>query len=179
MDNFPPVRSPKKKYSAAIIAVIICAALVVGAVSVAILNPEGGFDILPPFLGESRQHTHFSEIKYSRPDTEAIINDLDTLIGMINSGSSFTEQRSLYNKINIDYNDFMTMLNLVYVYFSADTSDEFYKEELSLLESASITVQNKVNLLLDTIAASSFKTNYERSFYGVGYFTDWEAQKTC
>ena len=53
MDNFVPERPPKKKYSAAIIAVIICAAIVAGAVAIAILNPEGGFDILPPFAGES------------------------------------------------------------------------------------------------------------------------------
>ena len=174
MDNFSPVKSPKKKYSSAIIAVIVCAAIVAGAVAIAILNPEGGFDILPSLTGDSRQKTHFTDMKYTRPDTESLINNLDELIGMINSGKSFTEQRSLYNKININYSGFLTMLNLAYVNYSADTSNEFYSEELSLLEKASVTVSNKLNLLHDTIASSSFKTNYERSYYGVGYFTDWK-----
>ena len=174
MDNYSSERSPKKKYSSAIVAVIICAAIVAGAVSVAILNPEGGFDLLPSLTGSSHPNAHFSEMEYVRPDTEALIKSLDTLVEMINNGDSFTDQRSLYNKINIDYTNFLTMLNMAYIGYSADTSDEFYSEELSLLEKASVTVGNKLNLLHDTIAASSFKTNYERSYYGVGYFTDWE-----
>ena len=174
MDNFSPTKSPKRKYSSAIIAVIVCAAIVAGAVAIAILNPEGGFDLLPSLTGDTRQKTHFTDIKYEHPDTEALIKDFDTLIDMIKNGKSFTEQRSLYNKINIDYTNFMTMLNLAYIGFSTDTSDEFYSGELSDLEKASVTVRNKLNLLHDTIAASNFKTNYERSYYGVGYFTDWE-----
>lgn len=174
MDNYTPPKTKKKKYSAAIIAVIVCAAIVTAAVSIAILNPEGGFDLLQSFVGDQRSKIHLSEIKYVRPDTEGLINNFDTLIGMIQNGTSFTEQRSLYNKINTEYSNFSTMLNLAYLNYSADTSDEFYSEELAFLEKTSVTVENKLNLLLDTIAASNFKTNYERSYYGVGYFTDWK-----
>lgn len=172
MDNIPPVQAPKKKYSSAMIAVIICAALVAGAVAIAIISPEGGFDILPS-LTDTRSKVHYSDMEYTRPDADALIASFDDLIAMIKRGDSFTAQRSVYNRINTDYTDFMTMLTLANLHYSRNTSDEYYKTEYFDLEKASITIGNKLNELMDTIAASEFKVNYERSYYGVGYFTDW------
>lgn len=174
MDNFTPTKSPKRKYTAAIITVIICAAIVGGAVSFAILFPDSEIEIIPPFIKDTHQRIHFSEIKYVRPDTDGIIADINTLISMINDGKSFTEQSTLFNKISDEIKNFNTMYNIAYINYSADISVKENFDEYFLLKEKNVELDSKKASLTDTIAQSSYKTNYERSYYGVGYFTDYK-----
>ena len=174
MNNTPPSATPKKKYSSALIAVIVCAAIVAVAVTVAILNPGDGFDIIPSLTGDIRSKVHYSDMEYVRPDTDKLISDIEELTAMVIRGESFTDQRSLYNRILIACSDLDTMSALASVRYSSDVTDDFYFNERYTLGLAIEKINAKLDELLDTIAFSNFKTNYERTFFGVGYFTDWK-----
>lgn len=175
MNNTPPDSTPKRKYSSALIAVIICAAIVAVAVTVAILNPGEGFDIIPSLTGDIRSKVHYSDMEYSRPDTDKLIADIEELTAMVIRGDSFTDQRSLYNRILISCSELDTMYALASVQHSLDVTDDYYFNERYTLGLATEKINEKLDKLLDTIAFSSFKTNYERTFFRVGYFTDWKS----
>ena len=163
---------PKKnKFSAAIATIVICVILAVGAISISLLSPGSEFEIIPSALKPGE--VHFSEMKYERPDPDALIDDIDKLIELISTGKSFTEQSKIFTTINEDLSNFRTMTSLADIYYYGDTTNEFYKTESDFLNQAYVEIYNKICILLDTIEASSVKVNYERSFLGNGYFDNW------
>ncbi len=162
----------KNRFSAVIVTIVICVALVIGAVAISTFIPGGGFDLLPSAIKPGE--VHFSDMKYERPDGKALIEDMDQLIDMIKTDKSFTDQSKIFTSINEGLGNFRTMSSLAEIYYYSDTTDEFYKNESDILNQEYVDIYDKICLLLDTIEASSFKVNYERSFFGVGYFNDWE-----
>lgn len=165
-------RPKRSKLSATIITIIVCAALAIGSVAISIFDPSSGFDFIPSGLKPGE--VHYSDMEYVRPDAKALIEDISDLIELITSGRSFTEQSRLFTAINTDLASFRTMSSLAEIRYYTDTTDEFYKAENTLLKDEYVEIYDKICELLDTIAASRFKNNYERSFFGVGYFKDWE-----
>ena len=162
----------KNRFSAAIVTIVICIILAVGAVSISMFSPGSEFDFLPS--ARKPGEVHFSDMKYERPDGKALTENMDELIEMIKKNKSFTEQSKIFTTINEDLANFRTMASLAEIYYYTDTSDEFYKNESETLNQAYVEIYDKICVLLDTIEASSFKVNYERSFFGNGYFNDWE-----
>ena len=174
MNYSPETQKPKRKVSSAVIAIIVCSALIVSSIVYAVLNPNDILDLIPSLIGDVHSKTHYSDMEYTRPDTDGLIADIDSLITMINEGKSFNDQRPVFNKINTELNTFYTMSALANIRYATDATNEFYKEEDEFLNTAYVTISNKTNALLDAIAFSTFKTNYERSYFSVGYFNDWK-----
>ncbi len=165
-------RPKRSKLSATIITIIVCAALAMGSVAISIFDPSSGFDFIPSGLKPGE--VHYSDMEYVRPDANALTEDIAHLIELITSEKSFTDQSRLFTSINKDLANFRTMASLAEIRYYTDTTDEFYKEENKLLGDEYIGIYDKICELLDTIADSKFKNNYERSFFGIGYFKDWE-----
>ena len=162
----------KNTLSAVFLTVAICIVLASAAIIIAILNPQTDFDFIPSYA--SPGEVHFSEMEYVRPDPEALCDTIDELITMINEGSPFSNQSKLFTDINQMLSDFYTMQTIANIRFYSNNKDEFWSEENSFVESNSVLIYDKTNELLDIIAASDFKPNYERSFFGSGYFEEWQ-----
>ena len=160
-----------KNITAVTITVAICIILAAAAVLFSLMNPTDSFDFIPSIISPAK--VHYSDMEYARPDGEAIIKTVDELIAMIGEGASFTEQSRLFTDLNDDIINYRTMLTLAEIRYYTDVTDEFYKTENDLLQLEYVGIFDKTSELLDTIAASSFKNNYERTFFGIGYFTDW------
>ena len=71
---------PKQKNLAAFITVAVCGALMIAAIVISILNPQGSGN-MPGFDQHGR--THYNDMVYERIDVEAIIKDIDELCDMI------------------------------------------------------------------------------------------------
>ena len=159
------------KLSAALLTVAICVVLAAAAIIIAVLNPQTDFDFIPSYAKPGE--VHFSEMKYSRPDTVALKNSIDELIELINENASFSSQSNLFSDINIMLSDFYTMQTIANIHFYSNNKDDFWSAENSFVQSEAVLIHDKTTELLDVIAASGFKSNYERSFFGSGYFNDW------
>ena len=159
------------KLSAALLTVAICVVLAAAAIIIAVLNPQTDFDFIPSYAKPGE--VHFSEMKYSRPDTVALKNSIDELIELINENASFSSQSNLFSDINMMLSDFYTMQTIANIHFYSNNKDDFWSAENSFVQSEAVLIHDKTTELLDVIAASGFKSNYERSFFGSGYFNDW------
>ena len=160
-----------KNITAVTITVAICIILAAAAVLFSLMNPSDSFDFIPSIISPAK--VHYSDMEYVRPDGDAIIKTVDELISMIDEGTSFTEQSRLFTDLNDDIINFRTMLLLAEIRHYTDVTDEFYKTENDLLQIEYVSIFDKTSELLDAIAVSDFKNNYERTFFGIGYFTDW------
>lgn len=161
-----------KNITAITVTVAICIILAAAAVLFSILNPEDSFDFIPSII--SPQKVHYSDMEYVRPDNTVIIENMDEIMLMIDEGVSFTEQSRLFTELNENLINFRTMLTLAEIRYYTDVTDDYYKEENELLQLEYVGIYDKTAELLDKIAESAFKSNYERSFFGIGYFNDWE-----
>lgn len=161
-----------KNITAITVTVAICIILAAAAVLFSILNPEDSFDFIPSII--SPQKVHYSDMEYVRPDDTVIIKNMDEIMLMIDEGVSFTEQSRLFTELNENLINFRTMLTLAEIRYYTDVTDDYYKEENELLQLEYVGIYNKTAELLDKIAESDVKSNYERSFFGIGYFYDWE-----
>ncbi len=162
----------KPKNTATAITVVICAFLVLASFVISMLYPS--ISQSDPFGGiDMHGKVHYADMEYKRPDVEALIKELDTLTGLVNSKASFGEQSEAFMTLNTALGDYYTMYTLIQIKYFGDNSNEFYTEEYNLLDGYSVDVQNKVYKLMDTIEASEFKDRYERTYFGEGYFDDW------
>ncbi len=161
----------QKKSFALSVTVAICIVLVTIAVLFSQNSPGETFDFIPDTIGPAE--IHYLDMEYSRPNAEEIIKASDELIEMIKSEKSFTEQSKLFTELNDSIVEYRTMLTLAQIRYYTDMSDEFYKEENDLLQTEYVSIYDKTGELLDIIAKSTFKNNYERTFFGVGYFDNW------
>lgn len=159
----------KKKLSAAVITIIICVVLAVAAVIYAVISPSGGTPFSPEQI--NRGTTHYSDMEYTRPDTDQLIADINDLMEMIQKGKSFTEQGHVFTKINTELVTFRTMTTLANIRYASDTTNEDYRTEYTTLEKLSVTISTLTEKLLDVIEDSNYKINYERSYFGVGFFS--------
>lgn len=161
-----------KNSSAIMITVAICIVLAAIAVLFSIINTEDSFDFIPSIISPAK--VHYSDMEYTRPDDVAIISNMDELMAMIAEGRSFTEQSRVFTELNEDIINFRTMLTLAEIRYYTDVTDDFYREENELLQLEYVGIYDKTAELLDAIAVSSYKSNYERTFFGLGYFNDWK-----
>lgn len=167
MNNSPANNS---KISSIALTIVICIVLAGAAVIISLLNPKTDFDFIPSYAKPGE--THFSDMEYKRPDSKALLESIDELIVMINEGKSFSSQSKLFTSIENQLSNFYSMQSLISIYYNRDVLDEFYSQENSILQDDYVSIYEKTNELLDVIAESSFKSNYERSFFGAGYFSD-------
>ena len=166
----------QKKSFALSVTVAICIVLVTIAVLFSQNAPGETFDFIPDTIGPAE--IHYLDMEYSRPNAEEIIKASDELIEMIKSEKSFTEQSKLFTELNDSIVEYRTMLTLAQIRYYTDMSDEFYKEENEHLQLEYLSIYDKTGELLDTVAESTFKNNYERTFFGVGYFDNWKQLST-
>ena len=99
-----------KKNYAPLIAVAVCAILIISAILITILNPSIQFDV--PGL-DPHGKTHYKDMEYQRVNVEALLNDIDELCVMIEEKSPFSKQSDLFKKIDSALGDYYTMSALM------------------------------------------------------------------
>lgn len=161
----------KPKNFAAFITVAVCGALMIAAIVISIFNP-GFSGNIPAFDRHGR--THYNDMVYEHIDVEAIIKDINELCDMIAKDTSYSDQSAVFKRIDTSLGDYYTMSALIEIKFFSDPSNKEYSSEYNYLESFSAQISDKVYELMDAIALSSHRSAYERNFFGLGYFNDWQ-----
>ncbi len=108
----------------------------------------------------------FSQIKYKRPDVEALLRSYDLLINEFDRAENAEQQRQIYIEVDdltVDYNTQHALTRMRYFH---DTTDEFYKGEMLFFSQKNPSVYAKYQLLQKKMLKSPF---LEELTEGVGY----------
>lgn len=117
----------------------------------------------------------FSEYKYVRPDIDEITIQYQLLIEKFNNSKNAVEQLSVITEINDLSTNIDTMINLVAIRHSIDTSDEFYDKENEFMDNASPMLQSLTVNYYKALINSKFKDELKKKIYPQ-YFTMAEMQ---
>jgi len=117
----------------------------------------------------------FNEYKYIRPDIDEITIQYNKLIEEFNNCKTADEQLDVINGINDLSKNIDTMINLVTIRHSIDTSDEFYDMENEYVDNASPLFQSLTVNYYKALINSKFKDELKEKIYPQ-YFTMAEMQ---
>ena len=131
----------------------------------------GRRDYLPD---EQLQMVPFSQMEYQRPDTEVLYLDFDALIESSKSSSEAETLLEDYYRLYDRYLSFYSMDTLANIRYSLNTQDSFYKTEYDFCEAETPNVEEKLELLYKSFAASPSRDQLETLYFGEGFFETYD-----
>lgn len=176
----------KKKITA--IAVLVLAALMLSSCTASVppaMGISGLFqgveeirDALSGFFSEFREDdgsevddgmVPFSEMEYTRPETEVIAGHIDAAIAELGDGRSYSRICSCMDVCMADYWDFQTAYALADIHSCLDLTDEYWAEEYSRCMEDSAEVEQLFDDLYYACAASRKAGRLERDYFWDGF----------
>ncbi|WP_100403181.1 M3 family oligoendopeptidase [Bacillus sp. FJAT-42315] len=117
----------------------------------------------------------FTEYVYERPSIEEAAIQTDELLQRFAEAQTGTEQIDLLSKINQIRNRMSTMVDLCYIRYTIDTTDEFYQKEQAYMDEMSPRMEEISSKLNRALLASSHRPELEKAL-GKQLFATAEAQ---
>lgn len=106
----------------------------------------------------------FSEMPYSRPDTEEIKKELAVLTDALKAAGSYAEAKEIFLKKDALEKHVETFVNLVSIRHSIDTRDTYYDEEMQFWNKALPELSEYLQLWNAAMLASEFRTDFEKEY---------------
>ena len=111
----------------------------------------------------------FSNMKYERPDIDAVISNIEKYKEKVDNAQSADELYNIIKSYDEESNIFDTTAQLAQVRHSIDTRDEFYEKENDFLNENLPIVTAKENELFRKVKDSRFRKEIEEKI-GVHFF---------
>ncbi len=115
----------------------------------------------------------FSQMKYERPDVEAVKKEMARLTEDLKQAGSYEEARRIFLRTEEISSHFSTAYSLVYIRHSIDTRDKFYDEEQKFMNSVVPEIEEYSNLFSRAMLESPFRPDFEKE-YGTLMFVNTE-----
>jgi len=106
----------------------------------------------------------FNDYKYERPNIEQIKKELEKLICDFKNAESFKVQDEIMAQINIIRNNVETMMTLVGIRHSVDTTDEFYEKENDFVDENSPIYEGIISDYYKELVASKYREQLEEKW---------------
>ena len=106
----------------------------------------------------------FKDMKYERPDIEAVKAELKGLIEGLNNAETYEEAREIFLKEEELSRHIETMFNLVHIRHSIDTRDEFYDKENDFIDAAGPELAEYAQGFTKAMLASKFRPDFEKEY---------------
>ncbi len=120
----------------------------------------------------------FSEMKYTRPDSEEVKAEQQKLTERLRNAQSYEEARAIFLEKEEKEKVVDTMATLAYVRHSIDTRDEFYDGEIDFWDEIGPELEEYEQAWIDALLESPFRKDFEAE-YGDLLFVNVEiARKT-
>ncbi len=106
----------------------------------------------------------FSEMPYSRPDTDAIKSEYDSLIASLKNAADYDSAKSIFlakEKLVAHIN---TLATLAQVRHSIDTRDEFYDGEVSFWNNVSPELDEYAQRWTEAMLASPYRADFANEY---------------
>ncbi len=129
-----------------------------------------------PYQDYERLHTSrlpecsFSEIKYTRPDAQKIIDDFTALQKMVEDGASTEEILKIYIPIDDACYFFSTMNSYAYIRYSLDLNDTYYDDEYNWCEEQLPLVAQAEEQCFIAMSNSPERERLEAEHFGEDFF---------
>ncbi len=119
-----------------------------------------GIPDVPEEIIPEHSDLNYSDMVYERPDLDAIYSNLDEALVMAETDAGDSdvaeELLSLYDEILAQISELDTMETLADIENSIDLTNEFYENEVTLLDSEFNKIDNRMNELTEAILNSSY-----------------------
>lgn len=106
----------------------------------------------------------FSEMPYSRPDTEEIKKELAALTDALKNAGSYTEAKEIFLKKDVLEKHVETFVNLVSIRHSVNTKDAFYDGEMQFWNRALPELSEYLQLWNAAMLASDYRADFEKEY---------------
>jgi M3 family oligoendopeptidase len=106
----------------------------------------------------------FSEYKYTRPNMDQIEKEFDKALETFKNATSAQEQIKAMKEINRIRNGFESLVELVQIRHSVDTTDKFYEEENNYMDEVSPHAEGMINKYYKALVASPYQREIKETF---------------
>ena len=106
----------------------------------------------------------FSEMKYERPDVEALKAQVTDMTARLKAAASYEEAKAVFLEMEEGTKHFHTMATLCSIRHSIDTRDEFYDGEEKFLDNAMPELQEYLQGWTMAMLASPFRAEFAAEF---------------
>ncbi len=120
----------------------------------------------------------FSEMKYTRPDAEAVKARIVEITGRLSAAKSYEEAKAAFLEMDQEKRHFMTASELVGIRHMVDTRDEFYDEESTYFNNIGPEIQEPMQLFNLELIKSPFRAEFEKEFGSLMFLNTEIALKT-
>ena len=114
----------------------------------------------------------FDEMKYERPDLDAVLADADDLIASLESGMQLGDATSALDALLLAFYHLRTMEALSTIRSDSDVTDAYYSEEVAFCSDAVITFRGKLEEVFAACAASDLRKGLD-DYFGEGFLDDY------
>ncbi len=122
---------------------------------------------IPAFGNWQRETVSFSELTYSRPNVELLLQDFDATSEAIKKGDeSFEQLTARIDELDAGYTNFYSMYSLAEIYTSKNSSNEFWQTEYEYLSTKSPEFAQAVENMFVAAAQSELKVRFEEEYFG-------------
>ena len=120
----------------------------------------------------------FSEMKYTRPDTEAVKAKIAELTERLGKAASYEEARAVFLEMDQEKRHFMTAAELVGIRHMIDTRDEFYDGENQFFNRVNPEIQEPMQAFSLALLQTPFRAEFEKEFGSIMFLNTEIALKT-
>ena len=125
-----------------LLALLLAVLMLLSGCSLLSVNRDGYVDMVP-----------FDEMRYERPDLDAILADADELIASLERGMKLREATDALDALFLEFYHMRTMETLATIRSDSDVTDAYYSEELAFCSDAVITFRGKLEEVFAACAA--------------------------
>ena len=116
----------------------------------------------------------FSEMEYSRPDIDTLIDDVKTLEDALDAGEmSLSEIEELIDAVYSDFYHFTTMNSLANVRSCLDMLDTYYAEEYNWCSEQSAVVEDMMDEMYFACGGSKYAKELEEDYFWEGFAEEY------
>ena len=120
----------------------------------------------------------FAEMPYQRPDTDAVIREIQDLTARLKNAQSYEEAKSVFLEYEEKSKAVDTTITLSYIRHSIDTRDEFYKEENDFWDEVTPEMEEYEQEWIKTLVDSPFRKDFEEEYGDLLFLNAEIARKT-
>lgn len=118
----------------------------------------------------------FSQMVYERPDFESIKSQLTALTERLAGASSYEEAKAAFLEKDTLEKHVETLMTLAHIRHTINTKDEFYDEEMKVLNDAEPILTEYLQKWNDVLLESEFRPEFEKE-YGTLMFVNAQMEK--
>ncbi len=123
---------------------------------------------VPDEIVPEHSDLNYNDMVYERPDLDAVYENFEEALELVKEEGVGTELLTLYDTLLDQLDHVSTMSSLASLKNSIDLSDEFYEEEMLLLDAELTKMDNDINevtgAILDSPYASALTAKYGEDF---------------